>query len=528
MKRMKLLCLSLAGLLAILAFAGCGSSSPSRPAASYTAASVAAAGPDQTFETSPTAAGEPAYSTEEYSAINENRFLSVAANPLSTFAADVDTASYANVRRFLRDGELPPPDAVRIEEMVNYFSYDYPLPEGETPFSVSTELAPCPWNPDTVLLSIGLAAPAVATEDLPPQNLVFLLDVSGSMDSPDKLPLLQRSFLLLCEELNPQDRVSIVTYASQDQVVMDGATGDEKADIMTAIENLYAGGSTAGSKGIETAYQLAEKHFIKGGNNRIILATDGDLNVGITSEGDLKRLVEEKRESGVFLSVLGFGTGNIKDNKMETLANNGNGNYAYIDEIAEARKVLVGELGANLLTVAKDVKLQVEFNPAAIQGYRLIGYENRLMNAEDFEDDAKDGGEIGAGHRVTALYELVPVGSNFAMDIPDLKYPASTASEAAPSGGEWLTVNIRYKAPNGNESQLLSYPVQGESLNGRMSDNLALASAVAQTGMLLRESSYAGTASYASVLEQLRDIRSIKDDPYAQEFYGFVQQLNQM
>ncbi len=527
MKRIKTGCLLLAALLTLGTAAGCGGSASSKTAGSTAAPamSVAAAAPaDTNWEAAPME--QPGYNTEEYGAISENRFLSVAASPLSTFAADVDTASYANIRRFLRDGMLPPPDAVRIEEMVNYFSYDYPEPEDGAPFSVSTELAPCPWNPDTVLLSIGLAAPPVDTRELPAQNLVFLLDVSGSMDSPDKLPLLQRSFLLLCEELNPQDRVSIVTYASQDQVVIDGATGDEKAEIMAAIENLTAGGSTAGAAGIETAYHLAEKHFLKDGNNRIILATDGDLNVGVTSEGDLKRLVEQKRESGVFLSVLGFGTENIKDNKMETLADNGNGNYAYIDDIAEARRVLVGELGATLLTVAKDVKLQVEFNPAAIKGYRLVGYENRLLNAEDFEDDSKDGGEIGAGHRVTALYELVEIDSDFPVETPDRKYADSTAAGRAPAG-EWLTVNVRYKAPDGDESQLISRPVEG-TLAPAMSENLTLASAVAQAGMLLRESDYAGTASYASILRQLNDFPRLQDDPYAKEFYRFVRQLDEM
>lgn len=517
----KYLALFLAGSM-LLSFAACASKN-------YTASSAAPTSPTYNAgAVSSEAAGAQreqqgtVFNTEEYSAIEENRFLSAATSPLSTFAADVDTASYANVRRYLRDGQTPPADAVRIEEMINYFHYDYPEPAMGEPFSVSTEIVPCPWNPDTWLLAVGLKAPSVDMREIPGQNLVFLIDVSGSMDEQNKLPLVKRAFSLLCEQLREEDRVSIVTYASADKVVLSGVSGEKKDKIMSAIENLTAGGSTAGAKGIQSAYELAAKYYTDTGNNRIILATDGDLNVGVTSEGDLKRLVEKERKKGVFLSVMGFGEGNIKDNKMETLADHGNGNYSYIDSISEARKVLVNEMGGTLLTVAKDVKFQVEFNPSVIKGYRLIGYENRLMNAEDFADDTKDGGEIGAGHTVTALYELATIDS--AQEIPgvELKY-----QQAKPAGSaqEWLTVSIRYKKPNEETSSLLSYTVGEGSVRQEMSRNTQLAAAVAQTGMLLRESSYCKNASYASTLQLLQTLDAVEQDPYADELRYFVRQL---
>lgn len=355
------------------------------------------------------------WNTEEYSALEEAGFKSVANDPLSTFSADVDTASYSNVRRMIEQGytmDEIPEGAVRIEEMLNYFSYDYNLPKKNEPFGVTAVIGDCPWNEEAKLLQIGLKTQEIDFSEAPDSNLVFLLDVSGSMTSDDKLPLLQKSFSMLVEELGEKDTVSIVTYAGSDRVVLQGESGDNKTRIIEAINALEAGGSTNGADGIGTAYALAEKYFIEGGNNRVILATDGDLNVGISSESGLKELVTEKKESGVFLSVLGFGTGNIKDNKMETLADCGNGNYAYIDTIGEAKKVLVEQMGATLVTVAKDVKLQVEFNPAYVKGYRLLGYENRALATEDFDDDKKDAGEIGAGHMVTALYEIVPVDSD--------------------------------------------------------------------------------------------------------------------
>ncbi len=464
------------------------------------------------------------FNTEEYSAITESGFRSVATSPLSTFAADVDTASYANIRRMIHDGTKPEADAVRIEEILNYFYYDYPEPEAGKPFSVTTELSDCPWNADTKLLLIGLQAKSIDVSAQPPANLVFLLDVSGSMDSADKLPLMKRAFILLAEQLRPQDRVSIVTYASSDRVIIKGATGDEKADIMSGIENLTAGGTTAGSQGIETAYVLAEEYFVEGGNNRIILGTDGDLNVGITSEGALKRLVERKRESGIYLSVMGFGEGNIKDNKMETLADNGNGNYSYIDDISEARRVLVEEMGGTLFTVAKDVKLQVEFNPAVLKGYRLIGYENRLLNDEDFADDTKDGGEIGSGHRVTAIYEVVPAESKFEVAGSDLKYQQPSIS----SSTEWATVNIRYKQPSANDSVLLSYPVQSVAYSTSMSNNMKLAAAISEFGMLLRDSQYAGTASFDTAADMLGSLPDIEEDSYKAELLELVTAVKSM
>ncbi len=470
------------------------------------------------------------FNTEEYNYIEENPFLAVKNEPLSTFAADVDTASYANLRRMVLAGETVPADAVRIEEMLNYFHYDYPQPQEGEPFSVTTRIGTCPWNEEHQLLQIGLQARNPDMEQAKPSNLVFLIDVSGSMDEPNKLGLVKRAFLLLTENLKPEDTISLVTYASGDQVVADGVSGGEKAVIMTAIENLWAGGSTAGAAGIETAYELAEKHFIEGGNNRVILATDGDLNVGISSEGDLTRLIREKKESGVYLSVLGFGTGNIKDNKMEALADNGNGQYAYVDTIAEARKVLVEEMGGTLFTVAKDVKLQVEFNPAKVKGYRLIGYENRLMEARDFDDDTKDGGEIGAGHRVTALYELVPAGSDEDLGEVELKYQGneSVSDEAAAETGEWMTLKIRYKEPDGTDSRLLEYPVDDTMFCRELPQDMEFAACVAETGMLLRDSEHGGNASYEQVVKTLESMEGFGGDSYKEEFLYLVKRLKAM
>ncbi|MDO4789317.1 MAG: VWA domain-containing protein [Johnsonella sp.] len=462
------------------------------------------------------------FNTEEYSSIEENVFQAVASSPLSTFAADVDTASYANIRRMIEGGELPLPDMVRIEEMLNYFHYDYPEPLDKGPFSVSMELADCPWNPDTELLLIGLQAKKIDTKELQPSNLVFLIDVSGSMDEPDKLPLVKRAFGLLSEQLGDQDRISIVTYASSDQVVAKGLKGSEKADIMRAIEDLYAAGGTAGSKGIETAYELAEEYFIEGGNNRVILATDGDLNLGITSEGELARLISEKKKSGVFLSVLGFGEGNIKDNKMETLADKGNGNYSYIDSIYEARKVLVEEMGGTCHTLAKDVKLQVEFNPVYIKGYRLIGYENRVMDDEDFADDKKDGGEIGAGHRVSALYEIVPIDSEFEIG-SDLKY--QSAEKETKNTGELLTLSIRYKKPDEDASTLLEYTLGESSRRDTLSSNMSFAAAVVEVGMLLRDSEFAGSSSYENALALLEASGDLREDESKYEFRSLIKKL---
>lgn len=460
------------------------------------------------------------FNTEEYNAIKENSYMSVAANPLSTFSIDVDTASYTNLRRMINDGDYIDTDAIRIEEMINYFNYDYPAPNAGEPFSVNTEMADCPWNDETKLLLVGLQAEEIDMSERAPMNVVFLIDVSGSMYDEDKLPLVQKSFSLLTENLTPQDRVSIVTYAGSDRVVLEGADGNNKEEILEAINALEAGGSTAGADGINTAYEIAEKYFISGGNNRIVLATDGDLNVGISSESELTKLVEKKRETGVFLSVLGFGTGNIKDNKMEALADNGNGNYAYIDSVLEAKKVLVEEMGGTLFTVAKDVKLQLEFNPAYIKGYRLIGYENRMLAAEDFEDDTKDAGEIGAGHSVTAIYEIVTVDSPMDLNTSDLKYSETSGEE----NGEMLTVSIRYKEPDGDTSKLLEYPVAESVYSATMSENLAFASAVAQFGLVLRDSEYKGTATYDSILSSLESY-DFGADSYKTEFISLVEEM---
>ena len=463
--------------------------------------------------------GLPEFHTEEYSAITEHSFQSVASSPLSTFAADVDTASYSNLRRMIRDGSSIPADAVRIEEMLNYFHYDYPQPNANEPFSVTTEIADCPWNTDTKLMMIGMKAKDIDMQERKPMNLVFLIDVSGSMYTADKLPLVQKSFGLLTEELTENDRVSIVTYAGDDAVLLEGASGADKVTIREVIESLTAGGATAGAKGINTAYEIAQKNLIEGGNNRIILATDGDLNVGISSEAELKRLVEQKRDMGIFLSVLGFGKGNIKDNKMETLADNGNGNYAYIDSETEAKRVLVEEMGGTLETVAKDVKFQVEFHPAYVKGYRLLGYENRTLAAEDFADDSKDAGEIGAGHTVTVLYEIADMNSSMTFSSADLKYSEPPAAGA--ENGEYCTVSVRYKEPDGEESKLLSYPVSGDAYAAELSGDLRFASAVAAFGMLLRDSEYKGSATKALVLD-LAAQGAASADPYKTEFAEMV------
>ena len=457
---------------------------------------------------------------ESYARTRENGFRRVPADPLSTFSIDVDTASYANVRRFLADGALPPPDAVRVEEMINYFRYDYPSPSGAAPFSINTELAECPWNPRHQLALVGIQTATVEAGDTP-RNLVFLLDVSGSMDSPDKLPLVRSAMRMLTDVLTPRDRVAIVVYAGASGVALPSTPGDRKAVIHQAIAELRAGGSTNGAAGITLAYQIARRHFIAGGVNRVILATDGDFNVGVTSRGELERLIERERASGVFLSVLGVGTGNLQDDTMEMLADKGNGNYAYLDTLHEARKVLVREAGGTLQTVAKDVKIQVEFNPRHVAGYRLIGYENRLLRNEDFNDDRKDAGEIGAGHSVTALYEIVPPGEEGTLPSVDpLKYQAPPASPRPPAPaarrGELLTVKVRFKAPDGSESRLVSTTLRNEPRP--LGANIGFAAAVAEVGMLLRGSEHSGTASYATAIARARTFSRNDPDGYRSEF----------
>lgn len=444
--------------------------------------------------------GESGYDTREYDYQEEHRFVSTKDFPLSTFAADCDTASYSNIRSYIEEGTLPPAGAVRVEEMINYFDYDYVSdPEAGKKFAVYTEYSDCPWNKDTKLMMVGLNTAAIDMSEKKASNLVFLIDTSGSMYEENKLPLAQKAFKMLVENLDENDRISIVTYAGSDTVVLNGVAGSEAYTICEALDSLEASGSTNGSAGLITAYEIAEQQFIKDGNNRVILATDGDLNVGLTSESDLVGLITEEKDSGIFLSVLGFGSDNLKDNKLEALADHGNGNYSYLDSVYEAKKVLVDEMGGTLYTVAKDVKLQIEFNPEQVKGYRQIGYENRALSAEDFADDTVDGGEIGAGHVVTALYEVVPVDSEF--DVPEAETKYTSKKQSADYSGELATVNIRYKEPDGDKSTLETAVIKAESGQKEMSHDLSFASAVAVYGMLLTDSAYKGTATYKMVEE---------------------------
>jgi Ca-activated chloride channel family protein len=461
------------------------------------------------------------FNTEAYSKIDENGFHRALESPLSTFSIDVDTASYANVRRFLNGGALPPADAVRIEELVNYFRFDYESPTGDRPVAVTTEVGPCPWAPSHRLVLVGLNARPITDGRTPPRNLVFLLDVSGSMSSPDKLPLVQTAMRMLTATLAPADRVAIVVYAGASGVALPSTSGAHRARIEQAIADLRPGGSTNGAAGIRQAYDIAAQSFIEGGINRVILATDGDFNVGTTNQGELVRLIEEKRERGVFLSVLGVGTGNLKDSTMEQLANRGNGNYSYLDSLHEARRVLIAEAGSTLMTVAKDVKVQVEFNPARVGAYRLIGYENRVLAARDFNDDRKDAGEMGAGHTVTALYEIVPPGADIdAPGIDPLRYQSASQRASRSGAEELLTVKVRYKAPDGDTSQLMTAPVRDRA--GVTTSNLGFASAVAQFGMLLRGSEHAGRASWTDAAALARRHRGPDADGYRAEFIRLI------
>jgi Ca-activated chloride channel family protein len=464
------------------------------------------------------------FNTEEYARINDNPFYAVSQDPLATFSADVDTASYANVRRFLTQRTLPPRDAVRIEEMVNYFSYDYAAPLDGRPLRINAEVRSAPWNPRHRLVRIGVQGRRIEREDLAASNLVFLLDVSGSMDSPDKLPLLREGMKLLVDQLGENDRVAIVVYAGASGRVLESTPGNRKQQILRALDRLSAGGSTNGAAGIQLAYETASANFIEGGVNRVILATDGDFNVGITDNGALTRLIEEKAESGVFLSVLGFGGGNLNDAGMEGLADRGNGNYSYIDSIREARKVLVEEMGGTLVTIARDVKFQVEFNPAEVNAYRLIGYENRVLEDQDFNDDTKDAGEIGAGHTVTALFEVVPSG--VPMDIPGvdpLRYQTPIETTSRARSGEILTVKVRYKEPDGDTSLLIETPVR-DSEDGfeSASADYRFASAVAAFGMILRDSPHRGTATLDDVIGIADSSRGPDVNGYRGEFVDLV------
>lgn len=462
---------------------------------------------------------------EQYNQIVENAFLEAKSNPVSTFSVDVDVASYANIRRYIHDNTLPPTDAIRIEEMINYFNYQYTYHENNThPFNLHTELGICPWKPEHQLLMVSLKGKPIDNGQIPASNLVFLVDVSGSMNSEDKLPLVQESLLLLTQQLRPMDRVAIVVYAGAAGLVLPSTSGTNKKDIESAIGRLSAGGSTAGAAGIELAYQTARNNFLPNGNNRVILCTDGDFNVGVSSESELIRLIEKERESGIYLTVLGYGTGNYQDGKMQELADKGNGNHAYIDSPMEARKVLVKEFGSTLFTIAKDVKFQVEFNPAKVAAYRLIGYENRLLAKEDFNDDTKDAGEIGAGHKVTALYEIIPAGT----PIPEvntadaLKYQKTTVTANAIDSDDLLNLKLRYKNPKGNgKSLLLEQPVSAKCGN-IPSENFRLASAVAGFGLLLRQSRYKGAASYEWAEKEAIALSATDKDGYVKELADLI------
>jgi len=469
---------------------------------------------------------DPAFNTEGYDAINENPFLSTASAPRSTFSIDVDRASYSNVRRFLTSGQRPPRDAVRIEELINYFPYELPAPRGEDPVAISTEVAVAPWNPAHRLVRVGLRGRPIDVEKLPPNNLVFLIDVSGSMMSENKLPLLKSAFSLLVNELRSQDRVALVVYAGSAGVVLPPTAGDEKEVILQAIERLEAGGSTAGGAGIRLAYDVAKQSHMAQGNNRVILATDGDFNVGTSSDAELVQLIEQRREQGTFLTVLGFGTGNVKDSKMEKLADKGNGNYAYVDNLTEARKVLVTEMGATLLTVAKDVKLQIEFNPSRVAAYRLLGYENRLLRDEDFKDDTKDAGELGAGHTVTALYEVIPPNAADAKTVrqPDpLRYGGTTPRTSRAESDELLYVKLRYKQPTGLTSKEMTHVV-ADQVTRRPSVDFVFSSAVAEFGMVLRDSPHKGRSSMDSVIVRAERTRGEDEYGYRAEFIRLATQ----
>ena len=476
------------------------------------------------YVSSPGYSFHPDFNTEGYSAIRENGFRNVLNEPLSTFSIDVDRASYSNVRRFINLGQLPPADAVRIEEMINYLSYDYPEPDEKHPFSVYTELSSCPWNPENQLLHVGLKGKSMAIPELPPSNLVFLIDVSGSMNSPNKLPLLKSSVQMLVREIREQDRVAIVVYAGAAGLALESTSGKNKGKILESIENLQAGGSTAGGQGIILAYKTAEENFIKNGNNRIILATDGDFNVGVSSNAEMERLIEKEREKGIFITVLGFGMGNYKDDKLEIIANKGNGNYAYIDNIQEARKTLVTEFAGTLFTIAKDVKFQLEFNPARVKAYRLIGYENRLLNNEDFNDDKKDAGEMGAGHTVTALYEIIPAGSDkTAGSVDSLKYQENPETVNPDPNAELLTIKLRYKLPDKDTSILTDRPVSGKAIPlHETSENFRFSAAVAAFGMLMRNSDHLANANIKEIIELAKASKGDDEEGYRGEFLAIV------
>ncbi|MCK4761060.1 MAG: von Willebrand factor type A domain-containing protein [Candidatus Aminicenantes bacterium] len=465
------------------------------------------------------------FNTEEYNRIKENEFKDARQNPLSTFSIDVDNASYSNVRRFIKNNQMPPKDAVRIEELINYFTYDYTQPKGEHPFSINCEISQSPWNEKRKLVHIGLQGKSLNYDDLKPCNLVFLVDSSGSMGSANKLPLLKKSLGLLLDELDDKDKIAIAAYAGSAGLVLPSTPASEKKRILSAIDQLQAGGSTAGGAGIQLAYKVAKENLIKGGNNRVILATDGDFNVGVSSTGDLVRFIEEKRKDDIYLTICGFGMGNYKDSRMEDISNAGNGNYFYIDSIREAQKVFVKEMRANLFTIAKDVKIQVEFNPARVKAYRLIGYENRILANEDFEDDKKDAGELGAGHTVTALYEIIPAGSaEEVKKAANLKYQETKIKTGAASGEEILTVKFRYKPPKEEKSKLIENPLIDEEIAlQKTSDNFRFSAAVAGFGMLLRDSKFKGGLTFEKVKKLSKGSLGKDEEGYRAEFILLVE-----
>ena len=482
-------------------------------------------------------ASAPSYSydgenDEEYKAFAENRFKDAKSEPLSTFSLDVDIASYSNIRRMLNQGQKPPKDAVRVEELINYFSYDYANPTGENPINILPEVHPCPWNKNDLLVRIGVKAKEIPSDNIPTTNFVFLIDVSGSMESPNRLPLVKSSLKLLTNNLREKDRVAIVVYAGEAGVALPSTSGADKQKILEALDALEAGGSTAGGEGIELAYKVAQKNFIQGGNNRIILCTDGDFNVGVTSEEGLESLIEDKRKTGVYLTILGYGMGNYKDSKLQTLSEKGNGNYAYIDNLQEANRVLVQEFGSTMYAVAKDVKMQVEFNPAYVSAYRLVGYESRLLNKEDFNDDTKDAGELGAGHTVTAFYEIIPVGvkNPYKASVDKLKYQKDTSSE--PKQGvydnELMTVKLRYKPLGSDSSVKMEIPVMTSDKNKTASADYTFASAVAMFGQLLRDSDFKGKATYNDVISLTRQGFGEDKQGYRHEFVRLVEATEQL
>ncbi len=461
------------------------------------------------------------FQLESYNSRTENSFISTTNDPLSTFSIDVDTASYSNIRRFIQSGHLPPVGAVRIEEMINYFSYDYPEPQTE-PFSISTEIGPCPWQDKNKLVRISVKAKDLDQSQLPPSNLVFLIDVSGSMNRENKLPLLKKSLLMLVGKLTERDRIAIVVYAGSDRVVLMPTSGDKKKTIREAVHKLTSGGSTHASSGIQTAYNLALQSFMPSGNNRIILASDGDFNVGITSRGELEQLIAAKRKSGVYLTVLGFGMGNFHDDTMEILADKGNGNYAYIDSLLEAKKVLIKERTSTLFTLANDVKLQIEFNPAKVGGYRLLGYENRALADEDFNNDKKDAGEIGVGHTVTALYEIIPAGLKTIPAVDPLKYQKVVHKNQL--SDEILTVKLRYKPVRKNQSLLLTKSLpDNRNILDQTTINFRFAAAVAGYGLLLQHSEYGGKVNYPDLIKLARSARGRDNEGYRAEFIRLLE-----